>query len=115
MTSQTKDATIKRFEQAFADKVGASMGIGNTHGEGNTGSGECFNGLIDEVQIYNRALSVDEVRYLADLTAGDGELYVPVPSQADFSSDEPAGQKSINLKDFAVLASYWLVDQNWPY
>lgn len=97
------------------DMVDASIGIGNTHGAGNADSDECFNGQIDEVQIYNRALSVDEVRYLADLTKGDGELYVPVPSQADFSSDEPAGQKSINFKDFAVLASYWLVDQTWPY
>ncbi len=99
----------------LANMVDASMGIGNTHGAGNTGSEEVFNGQIDEVQIYNRALSVDEVRYLADLTPGDGELYVPVPSQADFSSDEPAGQKSINLKDLGALGLWWWMDQTWPF
>lgn len=96
----------------LADKVDANMGIGSTHG-GN--SSEVFSGDIDEVQIYNRALSALEVAYLADLTPGDGELYVPIASVADIASDEPAGQKVINLKDLAVLASYWLQDQIWPY
>ncbi|MBE0534853.1 MAG: LamG domain-containing protein [Phycisphaerae bacterium] len=97
---------------ALADKADALMGIGATHG-GNTS--EVFSGDIDEVQIYNRALSALEVAYLADLTPGDGQLVVPIASHADLSSDEPAGQKVINLKDFAVLASYWLQDQTWPY
>lgn len=89
----------------LADMPDAGIGIGNTHGGG---GGETFSGDIDEVQIYNRALSAEEVAYLADLTKGDGQLDVPIASVADISSDEPAGQKSINLKDFAVLASYWL-------
>ena len=96
----------------MGDMTNAAMGIGSTHG---VDTGEVFNGDIDEVQIYNRALSALEVAYLADLTPGDGQLVVPIASPADISSDEPAGQKSINLKDFAVLASYWLQDQIWPY
>ncbi len=96
----------------LADMPTANMGIGNTHGGG---SGETFIGDIDEVQIYKRTLSALEVAYLADLTPGDGQLSVPIASPADVSSDEPAGQKSINLSDFAVLAEYWLGDQTWPY
>jgi hypothetical protein len=96
----------------LADKPDANFGIGNTHGGG---GGETFRGDIDEVQVYNRALSAQEAAYLADMTKGDGQLIVPIASVADLSSTEPAGQKSINLKDFAVLASYWLNDQIWPY
>lgn len=96
---------------ALADKADAAMGIGCTHGVDN---GEVFVGDIDEVQIYNRALTPEEVAYLADLTPGDGELHVPVASKANLYNEEPAGQQSVSLADFAVLAEYWLVDQMWP-
>jgi hypothetical protein len=96
---------------ALADKPDARMGIGCTHGGENA---EVFAGDIDEVQIYNRALTPEEVAYLADLTPGDGELHVPVPSKANLYNEEPAGQQSVNLADFAMLAEYWLADQMWP-
>ncbi|MBN1123551.1 MAG: LamG domain-containing protein [Sedimentisphaerales bacterium] len=96
---------------ALADKPDAAMGIGCTHGAEN---GEVFEGDIDEVQIYNRALSAEEVAYLADLTPGDGQLHVPVASKANLSNNEPEGEQSINLADFAVLAEYWLSEQMYP-
>ena len=96
---------------ALADKPDSNIGIGNTHGGG---SGEVFVGDIDEVQIYNRTLSAQEVAYLADMTRGDGQLHVPVASKANLSNSEPAGQQSVNLADFAVLAYYWLDEQMWP-
>jgi len=42
----------------FADKPTANMGIGNTHGGGSI---ESFNGDIDEVRIYNRALGAWDI------------------------------------------------------
>jgi hypothetical protein len=73
-----------------------------------------WKGAIDEVRIYNRALTEAEVRYLADQTPGDGKLYVPLTSPAELYSAEPANQKSVNLKDFAKLAGQWLTVQLWP-
>jgi len=56
-----------------------------------------FNGLIDDVRIYNRALSVEEIRTLYSGSAIDlfNDFY-------------------INLKDFAVLAEHWLEDTQQP-
>ncbi len=77
-------------------------------------TGRLWKGAIDEVRIYNRALTEAEVRYLADQTPGDGQLYVPLASAAELYSAEPANQKSINLKDFTKLAEKWLAKQLWP-
>jgi len=95
----------------LADKADARIGIGNTHGGG---GGEVFVGDIDEVQIYNRALSPEEIAYLADPTPGDGQLHVPVPSKANLVDIEPEGQQAVNLADFAALAEAWLTEQMWP-
>ena len=73
-----------------------------------------WKGSIDEVQIYTRALTEPEVRYLADQTPGDGKLYLPLRSLADLYDAEPVNQKSVNLKDFAQLAKKWLDRQLWP-
>jgi hypothetical protein len=73
-----------------------------------------WKGAIDEVRLYSRALTEAEVRYLADRTPGDGKLYIPLTSPAELYSAEPANQKSVNLKDFAQLATKWLDRQLWP-
>jgi hypothetical protein len=73
-----------------------------------------WKGAIDEVRIYNRALTEAEVRYLADQTPGDGKLYLPLTSVAELYSAEPANQRSVNLKDFTRLAGKWLDRQLWP-
>jgi hypothetical protein len=69
---------------------------------------------LDEVYIYHRALSEAEIRYLADDTPGDGQLHVPVPSVANISNEEPPLARSVNFKDFALLADGWLDEQLWP-
>ena len=62
-----------------------------------------FDGRIDDVRIYDYALSDSEIRYLA------GErIYVPLDSPANLYDDEPMGSKKINLADFAILAGEWL-------
>ncbi|UCE50087.1 MAG: hypothetical protein JSW47_07985, partial [Phycisphaerales bacterium] len=69
---------------------------------------------LDDVRIYSRALSQAEIRYLADETPGDGELHVPVPSVANLYNEEQPLARSVNFKDFVLLADGWLDEQLWP-
>ncbi|MGD8499429.1 MAG: hypothetical protein PVJ86_02210 [Phycisphaerales bacterium] len=75
---------------------------------------ERWRGWISEVRLYSRALSQAEIAYLADTSPGDGELHVPVPSAAELYEAEPQGSRSVDLKDFAVLADVRLEQQPWP-
>jgi len=99
----------------LADGTGAGMVIGNTNSSTWADCPESFNGQLDEARIYSRALSPAEIAYLADITPGDGQVYVPVPSPAELYDAELPGSRKIDLKDFAVLADYWLDEQLWPY
>ena len=56
-----------------------------------------FQGMIDEVRIYNRALSLAEVEYLAGTT------------MIDINNDG-----SIDFKDYTLLADVWLEELLWP-
>jgi len=69
-----------------------------------------FTGAIDDVRIYDYALSDTDLLSAADLT----ELYYPVTSPANISDDEPVNSKSVNFKDFAILADEWLQQLIWP-
>ena len=69
---------------------------------------------IDEVRIYDRALSPAEIAYLADENPADGELYAPVSSIANISDTEEPLSRAVNLEDFALLADQWLEEQFWP-
>lgn len=40
--------------------------------------------------------------------------YLPLESVANIYDAEPAGSRSVNLRDFAVLAVNWLGRQFWP-
>jgi len=74
-----------------------------------------FLGLVDDVRIYNRALTDAEIAYLADTTPLDGQLYVPLVSIANIYDEEVEGLKWVNFRDFAVLANDWLKEeQYWP-
>jgi len=59
-------------------------------------SDTCWEGWIDDVRIYGRALSAEDVVLLA--SAPDA-----TPPEADLD-----GTDGINMSDFAVLAYYWL-------
>jgi hypothetical protein len=61
-----------------------------------------FPGRIDEVRIYNRALSGAEIAWLAGYTS-------PLSIPADLRQDNV-----INFKDFVVLADSWLEQILWP-
>jgi len=72
-----------------------------------------FDGLIDEVRIYNRALSEAEIAIVkADGTVTDD--YHPVASPMNLVDPEPAGSRAVNFADFAVLADKWAQRQLWP-
>ena len=104
-------------EAAFTvdNATDATVTIGNTmSATAWPNSPETFNGDIDEIRIYNRALTQAEIAYLADLTPGDGEHHVPVPSPADLYGLEAEPARAIDLRDFATLAMTWLEEQLWP-
>jgi hypothetical protein len=48
------------------------------------------------------------------MTPDDGQLHFPVPSAAELYEAELEGSRSVDLKDFAVLADVWLEQQLWP-
>jgi len=70
---------------------------------GDTGeAGNFFPGKVDDVKIWNRALTAAEIAWLAGLTS-------PVSIPADLHQDNV-----IDFKDFAVLADSWLEELLWP-
>jgi len=69
-----------------------------------------FVGLIDDVQIYDYALSDTDILSVAGLA----EMYYPVTSPANISDDEPVNSRSVNFRDFAILADEWLKKLVWP-
>jgi len=73
-----------------------------------------FMGMLDELQLFKYALTEQQVRYLADSTPGDGELYLPIESPAELYDAEPQKSRSIDFKDYAVLADAWLDELLWP-
>jgi hypothetical protein len=64
-------------------------------------SGQFFDGMIDDIKVYNYALSEDEIIYEAH--NGPRMIHAALDSPADAVSDD-----IINLRDFAYFAQYWL-------
>jgi hypothetical protein len=74
---------------------------------------EWFEGLIDDLHIYDRELSQSEVGWLAGKTTPynqDLSLLLTPKNPAINGHDDNA----IDLKDYAVLANQWLDEQLWP-
>ncbi|MHC4708749.1 MAG: LamG domain-containing protein [Planctomycetota bacterium] len=69
-----------------------------------------FRGLIDEVRLYDRALSAEEIAWLAS----DGIGTVSVQSIANLVNDEDLGERAVNFRDFAILADDWLKQELYP-
>jgi hypothetical protein len=63
-----------------------------------------YDGLIDDLQIFNYALTEPEIAYVA--TGGTGEFNRILATPADLNYDN-----LVNFKDFAVLADNWLGNQ----
>ena len=82
---------------------------------GKDGSGS-WDGLVDDVRVYEVALTAAEVQTV--MNGGDlayvVDVYIPLTSVANISDDEPMNSKKVNFKDFAVLADQWLDEIAWP-
>jgi hypothetical protein len=65
-----------------------------------------YDGLIDDVQIYDYALSTAEIAYVATDGAG---IFEKPSVVADLN-----GNDLVDFKDFAVLAAQWLRTGAWP-
>jgi hypothetical protein len=69
-----------------------------------------FEGMIDDVRIYNYGLSAAEIGYLAS----NGTGIVSVQSIANLYNDEDFGKRAVNFKDLAKLAAGWRDEELWP-
>jgi hypothetical protein len=108
-------------------------------GSFNDGASGFANAIYDDFRVYNNALSVDEIKYLAEVAGGveptaDMLLYYnfdevsgftaknsstyafdrPILSPAELYGAEAPGSRSINFKDFTILAETWLEELLWP-
>jgi len=97
----------KNGNEAAGVAKGGTISTNNTVGVavGNQPSGtgvKPWDGPIDDVCIYDYALSEADIRYLAGVSE---PIYVPLDSPADLYEDS-----KIDLKDFAILAENWLVE-----
>lgn len=89
-TGYVNGVAVGTVNQSFGSKTGLPLRIGTT-----TGVGEFFSGMIDEVQIYNRALSPREVYALAQSApAGVSSAQVWL-ERVDL--DEPAAGRVVSL------------------
>ena len=92
----------------------ATLNTANTRNFGiGLWSGNYFNGLIDELRVYSRALSQGEVASLAGKTTPFTQpLYLMLRPQ------DPAinmyNDGIIDLKDYALLVDMWLEELLWP-
>jgi len=94
--------------------TGATKLIVGKGGKGNVAGGG-WNGLIDDVQIYNYALSATEI---ATVKAGGAiapkPVHYPVPSPAEIHEGEAQGSRAVNFKDYAELLDNWLFEIKYP-
>jgi hypothetical protein len=69
-----------------------------------------YSGQIDDFQVFDSALSVEQVGHLAS----NGTGYIPVIAIMNIYDEEPEGSKSVNFRDYALLLESWLEKQYWP-
>jgi len=88
-----QDSTFSGSDNTYNLTAGADVSIGRRA----TSDDRYFNGLIDDVHIYDYGLSRAEILYLAGKPA------------ADLNKD-----KIVDFEDFAELADSWLDEELWP-
>jgi hypothetical protein len=64
-----------------------------------------FDGIIDDVRVYDRGLTAAEIGYLAS----DGTGIVEEEFIANLIDPEGPGERAVNMRDFAILADEWLM------
>jgi hypothetical protein len=72
-----------------------------------------FNGLIDDVRIYDKALSEAEITSV--MSGGSAVTdYHAVESPMNLVNPELIGQRAVNFSDFAAFLDSWGEEQAWP-
>jgi hypothetical protein len=94
---------------SFGSDTGARVVFGAVEGDGDNP----FNGALDELRIYDRGLTQEQVAWLAGKTTTyTVPLYLlltPQDAAIDMNSDGV-----IDFKDYAVLTDAWLDQVLWP-
>jgi hypothetical protein len=105
---------------------GSTFGSGNTRFgflgagseatafNGDPGPDDYFQGDLDEVRIYSRALSQAEIANLAGVAEGDVLPQALLPLLATDADTDLYDDETIDLKDFAMLLDSWLDEMLWP-
>ncbi|MHC4675667.1 MAG: LamG domain-containing protein, partial [Planctomycetota bacterium] len=103
------------YDLSGTSQHNAYIGTITNHGADPNVLYKYLEGSVDDVRIYDYALSDAEVAYLPDDTPGDGQLHIPVASVANIYNEEPEGEQWVNFMDYAVLADDWLKEEPyWP-
>jgi len=115
----TKDSNVMNvyYNGLLVGQLNDASSVFDTSGAGVTriganasGMTDYHQGKMDEVRIYDYALSQEEVVYLALGSSGN----LTQPMQPVLSPIDPVTDGIINLKDFAELAQLWLEERLWP-
>jgi hypothetical protein len=94
---------VARNTQATLNPSNLGVTTNNWLGKSQFAADAYYAGLLDDFQIYNRALSRAEVAWLAGKT-------VPFSEPYDLNVDG-----AVSFKDFAKLAQGWLEEKLWPF
>lgn len=91
------------------------LGAGNYDVNNN----QFWQGRIDDMRLYSKALSENEIQYLATDGTGRRDMQAVFIEPDDYINTTitlPTGPAVhiVNFNDFAVLAGYWLNQQYWP-
>ena len=100
-----------------------------------------FDGLIDDLRIYDYSLTLSQIQWLtfegaqgtepspapfswykfddgsgfvAEDSGGGGIVYHKVASKANLVDPEPPYSRSVNFRDYRILADDWLEEPTWP-
>jgi len=79
-----------------------------------TGAETFFTGKLDDVRLYDKALSQAEIASIMAGGLGSVSHYHPVASVAEVYDAEAEGSRAVNFKDFAVVTNSWLDEEIWP-
>ena len=74
----------------------------------NATAGRLFNGAMDDIRIYNYALTSEDVAQLYYDVTGQSTCLNPPDARLDITGPEGIPDCKINLYDFSVIAANWL-------
>jgi hypothetical protein len=75
-----------------------------------------FHGYLDDVRVYDRRLTEEEIMYITGYYGPTVKNYYPIADPniySDIYSPEAPGSKAINFKDLAKLAECWMFQDIW--